>query len=250
MIARMVPMSDTTSVPVTCAFPGCERPIAPPPATGGRSRYCDDPEHNASTAFRARRGQGSRSESASLDRPASVAGATLRETVVRLGQLLGEFQILSSQAAEHLQVATNPEAVQAELAAARAETLQTVATAQAETAAEQQARLTADEAAEAAQAEAEAARQSAAAAQTRAAEAEARASEAEAAKRQAETEAQGAIAQAEAVKRQAEADIAEAISRAAQAEARASEAENGPPGGRAPGRRRQGTGRAGRDTGS
>ena len=247
----MVPMSDTTSVPVTCAFPGCERPIAPPPATGGRSRYCDDPEHNASTAFRARRGgQGSRSESASLDRPASVAGATLRETVVRLGQLLGEFESLSAPAAEHLQVATNPEAVQAELAAARAETLQTVAAAQAETAAEQQARLTADEAAEAAQAEAEAARQSAAAAQTRAAEAEARASEAEAAKRQAETEAQGAIAQAEAVKRQAEADIAEAISRAAQAEARASEAENGPPGGRAPGRRRQGTGRAGRDTGS
>src|SRR5690349_12321223 len=95
MNARVVSMSDTTSV--TCAFPGCDRPVAPPPATGGRSRYCDDPEHNATSAFRARRGQG-RGETETLDRPASVAGATLRETVVRLGQLLGEFQSVTAQA--------------------------------------------------------------------------------------------------------------------------------------------------------
>src|ERR1700760_3476862 len=102
-------MSDTTSV--TCAFPGCDQPVTPPPATGGRSRYCDDPEHNASTAFRARhaQGRGSRTESISLDRPASVAGATLRETVLRLDQLLDDFRSLSAQAANQLQVATNPE---------------------------------------------------------------------------------------------------------------------------------------------
>src|SRR5690349_13205165 len=161
-------MSDTASV--TCAFPGCDRPTAPPPVTGGRSRYCDDPEHNATTAFRTRRARGG-GEPDSGERPASIAGATLRDTVVRLGQMLTEFQSLSQQAAEHLQAATDPEVVQTELAAVRAEALQAVATAQGELAAEQQARLTADEAAEAADAEAQAARQLAEAAETRASEA-------------------------------------------------------------------------------
>src|SRR5207302_9824749 len=104
-------MSDTTSV--MCAFPGCERPTAPPPATGGRSRYCDDPDHTATTAFRARRTQG-RDELGGGERSASLAGATLRENVVRLGQLLAEVQALSQQAVEHLQEAPNHEAAQAE----------------------------------------------------------------------------------------------------------------------------------------
>src|SRR5207302_5894825 len=107
---------------------------------------------------RARRTR-ARDETGRGQRSASHAGATLRENVVRLGQMLAEFQALSQQAAEHLQVATNPEVVQAEMAAGRAEALQAVATAQGELAAEQQARLTADEAAEAATAETRAARQ-------------------------------------------------------------------------------------------
>ena len=147
-------MSDTTSA--TCAYPECDRPVAPPPATGGRSRYCDDPEHTATTAFRARRARGG--EPGTGERSASLAGATLRENVERLGQVLAEFRALSQQAAEHLQVATNPEVIQAEMAAVRAEALQAVATAQGELADERQARLTADEAAEAAQADAETAR--------------------------------------------------------------------------------------------
>ena len=205
-------MSDTTSV--TCAFPECDRPVAPPPATGGRSRYCDDPEHNATTAFRARRAPG-RGGPESGDRPASVAGATLRETVVRLGQMLTEFQSLSQQAAEHLQVATNPEQVQAELAAVRAEALQAVAAAQGELAAEQQARLTADEAAEAASSEAQAARQLAEAAEARAREAQDQLAEATAA-HAAELERIRADAQARIDQAQASAD--EAI-RQAQADA-------------------------------
>ena len=172
-------MSDTTTS-VTCAFPGCDRPTAPPPVTGGRSRYCDDPEHNATTAFRVRRARGG-GEPDSGERPASIAGGALRETVVRLGQLLTEFQSLSQQAAEHLQVATNPVVVQTELAAVRAEALHAVAAAQSELAAEQQARLTADEAAEAAGADAQAARQLAEAAETRASEAHDRLAEAAAA---------------------------------------------------------------------
>ncbi len=171
-------MSDTTSV--TCAFPGCDRPTAPPPVTGGRSRYCDDLEHNATTAFRARRARGG-GEPDSGERPASIAGLTLRDTVARLGQVLTEFQSLSQQAAEHLQVATDPAMVETELAAVRAEALQAVATAQSELAAEQQARVTADEAAEAAGAGAQAARQLAEAAETRASEAHDRLAEAAAA---------------------------------------------------------------------
>jgi hypothetical protein len=38
-----------------CAFPDCDRETAPPPPTGGRSRYCIDSEHNPTTAYRARR---------------------------------------------------------------------------------------------------------------------------------------------------------------------------------------------------
>jgi colicin import membrane protein len=38
-----------------CAFPDCTRSVAPPPVTGGRSRYCDDAGHNPTTAYRAKR---------------------------------------------------------------------------------------------------------------------------------------------------------------------------------------------------
>src|SRR5947199_8190079 len=111
-------MSDTTSV--MCAFPGCERPTAPPPATGGRSRYCDDPDHTATTAFRARRTQG-RDEPGSAERSASLAGATLRENVVRRGQMLAGLQALSPQAPDHLQVATKPGWGPAQIGAIRPE---------------------------------------------------------------------------------------------------------------------------------
>src|SRR5437660_10755624 len=99
-------MSDTASV--TCAFPGCERPAAPPPATGGRSRYCDDPDHTATTAFRARRTQG-RDELGGGERSASLAGATLREKVVRLGPMPAAGPAVSQQAVGHLQADTNAE---------------------------------------------------------------------------------------------------------------------------------------------
>ena len=39
-----------------CAFPGCERPVAPAGEGAGRpSRYCELPGHNAQSAFRERR---------------------------------------------------------------------------------------------------------------------------------------------------------------------------------------------------
>jgi hypothetical protein len=48
-------MSDQTANRDMCAYPGCTRPTAPPPPTGGRSRYCDDPEHHPVSAYRLRR---------------------------------------------------------------------------------------------------------------------------------------------------------------------------------------------------
>ena len=44
----------------TCAYPGCEVLIGPPPELGGPTPgYCDDPEHNAhSTYYALKRGEG------------------------------------------------------------------------------------------------------------------------------------------------------------------------------------------------
>ncbi len=193
-----------------------ERPVAPPPATGGRSSYCDDPDHTATTAFRTRRSQ-SRTEEESLERPASIASAVLRETVVCLGHMLGEFGALTAQALERLEVATNPEAVQAELAAMRAETLQAVAGAQAQLATERQARLVADEAAEAMSAEAEAARQYASSAEARAQATDERVGEAEAARREAIAQMHEATQRAEAAERAR--GVAEATQGAAELQA-------------------------------
>ena len=69
-----------------CAFPGCERPVAPAGEGAGRpSRYCEQPGHNAQSAFRERRRRaatgeldGSEAEQGGGERPVSLAGATLR----------------------------------------------------------------------------------------------------------------------------------------------------------------------------
>jgi hypothetical protein len=38
----------------TCAYPGCEVVIGPPPELGGPAPgYCDDPEHNAHSTYHA-----------------------------------------------------------------------------------------------------------------------------------------------------------------------------------------------------
>ena len=42
-----------------CAYPGCEAAIEPPERGGPTPGYCDDPEHNAHSAFLAlKRGEG------------------------------------------------------------------------------------------------------------------------------------------------------------------------------------------------
>jgi len=107
-----------------CAFPGCERPVAPAPEGAGRpSRYCDVPEHNAQSAFRERRRRASAgeldgsegAEQGGGDRPVSLAGATLRAVAVRLVADLERTR-------DALGVLTDTEQLEAELAAVRADT--------------------------------------------------------------------------------------------------------------------------------
>ena len=82
-------MSDLTTE--MCAFPGCERPVAPAREGAGRpSRYCEQPGHNAQSAFRERRRRAAageldgEAEQGGGERPVSLAGATLRAVAARL----------------------------------------------------------------------------------------------------------------------------------------------------------------------
>src|SRR6059058_1628610 len=73
-----------------CQFPGCSRPVAPPPPGGGRpSRYCELTDHNAQTAFRERKRLAALAEpdddadqgEGRGERPVSLAAASLRTVV-------------------------------------------------------------------------------------------------------------------------------------------------------------------------
>src|SRR5664279_1371492 len=73
----------------TCAYPGCEQPVAPAPEGGGRpSSCCHQPGHNAQTAFRERRRRAGESDGeadhAGGERPVSLAAASLRAVATRL----------------------------------------------------------------------------------------------------------------------------------------------------------------------
>lgn len=49
----------THTEPQTCAYPGCEVVVEPPERGGPTPGYCDNPEHNAESMFRAlQRGEG------------------------------------------------------------------------------------------------------------------------------------------------------------------------------------------------
>ncbi len=150
VIACLMPQSVDTA---SCQFPGCARPRATPPGTGGATRYCDDSEHNARAAYALRqRERATAAASAHGDRrvgpgerPASMAIGTLRETVERMAQLLSEFDSLSTTARSSLAEATDLELVEAQLAAGHADAARIVAEAQGELAAEQQRRTAAEE---------------------------------------------------------------------------------------------------------
>jgi hypothetical protein len=139
----------------------------PPAVSGGRPpRYCDRADHNAQSAFRARRRRpedpattGGPSDGG--DRPVSLAAMTLRGVAQRFAEDL-------QRGLDALQVLTDVEQLEAELASVHADTHAEVSRAEQRAATEQRARIEASEAAEDALAATEEARARADAAQAQA----------------------------------------------------------------------------------
>src|SRR6476659_5009728 len=81
-----------TAGTATCAYPDCDRPVAPPPPTGGRSSYCSRPDHNRTTAFAVRQAAAGRApaapETPAATRSAAGTAETLPEIADRLRQTL------------------------------------------------------------------------------------------------------------------------------------------------------------------
>ena len=79
-----------------CKFPGCRRSVEPVTGAPGRpAEYCDDAEHTAVRAWRARRADVSASvgESDDLGRPVAMATARagmLRDDLVKTAEQLSE----------------------------------------------------------------------------------------------------------------------------------------------------------------
>lgn len=139
------------TVDTECTFPGCTRRRIPAPTGGGRpSTYCDDPGHNAVTAFRARRAAtGDPVDEAGGLRPASLAGMRLRSVAEQVrDELAGHrtrLEDLLEAALESFAEAGDPAAVEAELASMRAEMLRTIGDGDAALAAERRDRAAAED---------------------------------------------------------------------------------------------------------
>src|SRR3954451_16477963 len=114
-------LSAVTADQATCAFPDCDRPVAPPPPTGGRSSYCSRPDHNRTTAFAVRKAEAARrAPAAAGTRAAAASGAeTLTEVADRLGQLLTAIEDQVGRAREVLTRAADAELLEVGRAAVR-----------------------------------------------------------------------------------------------------------------------------------
>ncbi|MEU6055941.1 hypothetical protein ABZ829_36620, partial [Streptomyces xanthochromogenes] len=122
-----------------CAFPDCHRTRVPkdPTVRGARPRYCDDPEHNAASAWKAKHrgpsaGPSAQAVEEDLDRP--VSGAA--KTRLHVGEsVLDAVKTLGAELPRYLQLMeqmNDPEAVEAEVASAAARADHEIAEAQKE----------------------------------------------------------------------------------------------------------------------
>ncbi len=120
-------MTDGTA---TCAYPDCDRPVAPPPTTGGRSSYCSRPDHNRTTAFAARRAEAAGRVPAapeSAPQPGAPAAETLTEVADRLRQTVATIEEQVGRAREVLTRAADAELLEVERAAVRTDARREVA---------------------------------------------------------------------------------------------------------------------------
>ncbi|HKR50559.1 MAG TPA: hypothetical protein VJT72_13485, partial [Pseudonocardiaceae bacterium] len=88
-----------------CRYPGCARPRKPATASGQRPMYCEDPDHNPTTALRARRrlereqsGVPVGESGLSLDRPVTMGRASAGQLSEQLQAMLGEFGRVAERA--------------------------------------------------------------------------------------------------------------------------------------------------------
>lgn len=191
-----------------CSFPGCTRPAAPAPAAGGRPpKYCDLPEHNRTTAFRAKQAAAAARADQAGEQAVSLASARLRLVIESLAPMLaGHREAVASQVAaalESLDDIGDPAMVEAEIGAVRAEAMRQASEAEADA---ERARREAAGAAAAAE-QAQSARDKAVA---DAAAAEQRASAADAGERAARDEAREAVEALTAIRAELEAALARA----------------------------------------
>jgi len=124
--------------PEKCAFPDCDRPRVPkdPSVRGQRPKYCDDPDHNAITSYKAKNrrpaGPGAQVVEEDLDRP--VSGAA--KTRLHVGaSVLEAVKTLETELPRYLQLMetmNNSEAVEAEVASVAARADHEIAEAQKE----------------------------------------------------------------------------------------------------------------------
>lgn len=151
-------MSDDTTeidvLPRLCAYPGCDRPAEQAAGPGRPSKYCTHKEHNPQTAFRAKTGQVMSNDgldAPDLGRPVSMARARAEITREKIAEQMKQLTTLLHDLAAAGAIATDQDAVEAQIDAVTTEAQQRISAAEAARACEHTRRLSAEESAAQAQ---------------------------------------------------------------------------------------------------
>src|SRR3954465_752276 len=132
------PTPTAPAEPTTCGFPGCDRPAERAVGPGRPPKYCDNEEHNAQTAFRARQGARGRaaSEPDDMGRPVSMAQATASHSAERIAGLIEQLRGELDRHAEAVRIAGDTSAAEAQIETVMTEAAKKVSDAEAARAAE------------------------------------------------------------------------------------------------------------------
>ncbi|MFJ2561250.1 MULTISPECIES: hypothetical protein [unclassified Streptomyces] len=109
-----------------CAFPECTaRPVPKDPNAPGRApKYCSDPDHNAMSAYRAKRGKASATKAAPVEEPSDrVVTDSARTAGIVQGIVLQKVDELRAELARYIELLTtitDPDAAEAEVASVAA----------------------------------------------------------------------------------------------------------------------------------
>ncbi|MBF6134315.1 hypothetical protein IU501_15060 [Nocardia otitidiscaviarum] len=123
---RAVTDADTEPPPTTCCYPGCDEPIPLPekPRPGQPRKYCDNPDHTATTALRLRRKQQKEAALAATrvaptTHPVTTGTAALATLVDRATTLRDDFAATVADLGEMLAAVCEPASVDHEIATVR-----------------------------------------------------------------------------------------------------------------------------------